>query len=85
MSSAERPLEGGRDSRCGWPRFSFSVADNASDDQIGLVHNGAERYRKRISELTAFMNCPGYLGIDMAELVSQFLRDAYPRTLGSHP
>ena len=39
-----------------WSRLCFSVADDAGDDQIGIVERSPERVAERISEFTAFVN-----------------------------
>ena len=34
----------------------FAVADDASNDQIGIVEGGAKRMQKRITQFTTFMD-----------------------------
>ena len=37
-------------------RFRFAVADDAGDDQIGIVERGSEGMAERIAQLAAFVN-----------------------------
>ena len=39
-------------------RFRFTVADDAGDDQTGIVERGPEGMAERISQLAAFVNRP---------------------------
>ena len=39
-------------------RFRFTVADDAGDDQIGIVERGPEGMAERIAQLAAFVNRP---------------------------
>src|SRR5919198_949674 len=49
---------------CGrqWARLGFTVPDNASDDQIGMVEGGAERVRQGVAKLASLMNGAWSLG-----------------------
>ena len=40
------------------PRFCFTVADDTSDDQIGIVERSSEGVAERISQLATFVNGP---------------------------
>jgi hypothetical protein len=40
---------GKHDARSSWAGFRFTVADNASDDEIGSVHDSAERDAERVA------------------------------------
>ena len=60
--------------------FRFAIADDATDQQIGIVEGGAVGMRKRVAQLAAFVNRAGRFGRDMAgnaagkrELLEQFL------------
>src|ERR1019366_4472655 len=44
----------GRQGAC----FRFTVADNAGDDQIGIVERGPEGMTERVSQLATFVNRP---------------------------
>ena len=46
--------------------FGFTVADDAGDDQVGIVEYGAEGVADRISEFTAFVDRAGTFGRDVA-------------------
>ena len=46
--------------------LGFAVADDAADQQVGVVEGGAERVHQRVAELAAFMDRSGRLGRDMA-------------------
>src|SRR5674476_396179 len=39
-------------------RFRFTVADNAGDDQTGIVERGSEGMAERVPQLAAFVNRP---------------------------
>src|SRR5919198_315629 len=47
-------------------RLGLSVADNAGDDQVGVVECSAERMRERVAELAAFVDRAGRLGRGVA-------------------
>ena len=49
-------------------RFRFAVADDAGDDQIGIVERGPEGMAERISQLAAFVNRPGVVGATWLEI-----------------
>ena len=46
-------------------RLGLAVADDARDEQVGVVECRAERVRKRIAELAAFVDRAGRLGCDV--------------------
>src|SRR5207237_6272220 len=46
------PRAGGR------PGLRLAVADDACDDQVGVVERGAERRRQRVAELAALVDGP---------------------------
>ncbi len=46
--------------------FGFAVADDTTDQQVGVVEGRAERVHQRVAEFAAFMNRPGRLGCDVA-------------------
>ena len=46
--------------------FGFAVADDAGDDQIGIVEYGAEGVADGISEFAAFVDRAGTFGGDVA-------------------
>ena len=48
--------------------FRFTVADDAGDDQIGIVERGPEGMAERISQLAAFVNRPGVVGATWLEI-----------------
>src|SRR5205823_6464510 len=47
-------------------RFGLAVADDARDEQIGVVESRAERMRERIAELAALVDRARRLGRNMA-------------------
>src|SRR5215475_8808783 len=62
-----------------WSRFRLAVADDAGDDQVGVVVGGAVRVRDRVSKLPALMDRAWRLRGDVA-------RDtAGERELGEEP
>ena len=36
--------------------FSFTIANDHRDDQLGLIHDSTESNSKRVSEFTTFVN-----------------------------
>ncbi len=46
--------------------LGFAVADDARDDQIGVVERGAERVHERVAELAAFVDRPWGRRADVA-------------------
>src|SRR5207248_7126380 len=42
--------------------LGFTVADDARDEQVGIVERGAERVTDRVAELATFVNRAGRLG-----------------------
>jgi hypothetical protein len=48
-----------------WARLRLAVADDARDEQIGVVERGAEGVRERVAELAALVDRSGRLGGDM--------------------
>ncbi len=46
--------------------LGFTVADNARDDEIGIVERSAERVPDRVAELAAFVNRSRRLRRDVA-------------------
>jgi hypothetical protein len=53
-------------SRCRGSRLGFTISNDASHDEIGVIHDGAERHGQRIPQFSAFVNGAGSLGIDVA-------------------
>src|SRR5664279_5710568 len=47
-------------------RFRFTVADDAGDNQIGIVECGPESMTERVSQLAAFVNGPRRRRCNMA-------------------
>jgi hypothetical protein len=45
--------------------FGFAVANDASDDQIGIVESGAVGVKEGVAELAAFVNGAGSFGSDV--------------------
>ena len=39
-------------------RFRFTVADNAGNDQIGIIERGSEGMAERVSQFATFVNRP---------------------------
>ena len=52
-------------SRSCWTTLGLTITHHASDDQIGVIHDCAERDSKRISQLTTLMDRTGGLGVDV--------------------
>src|SRR5439155_26568667 len=48
------------------PRLGLAVADDARDEQVGVVEGRAERVRERVAELAALVDRPRRLGSGMA-------------------
>ena len=48
------------------PRLGLAVADDAGDEQVGVVEGGAERVGERVAELTALVDRPRRLGSGVA-------------------
>ena len=46
--------------------FRLAVADDAGDEQVGIVEGGAECVRERVTELAALVDRAGRLGRDVA-------------------
>ena len=46
--------------------FGFAVADDAGDDEIGIVECGAVGVHERVAELAAFVDGAGSFGGDVA-------------------
>jgi len=64
--------------------FRFAVADDAGDDQLGIVESGPEGVAERIAQLAAFVNRPGGRWRDVAgnpagerELLEQLLEPGF--------
>ena len=64
--------------------FRFAVADDAGDDQLGIVECGAEGVAERIAQLAAFVDRPGGRRRDVAgnpagerELLEQLLEPGF--------
>ena len=55
-------LPGGRQGAC----FRFTVADDAGDDQIGIIEGGPERMAERVAQLASLVNRAGRRWRDMA-------------------
>lgn len=66
VSRAPRPPQWLLDSRRRRAGLGLAVADNAGDDQVGVVHDGAERDGQRVAQLSALVDGAGSLGIDVA-------------------
>ena len=47
-------------------RLRLAVADDAGDEQVGVVERGAERVHERVAELAALVDRAGHLGRDVA-------------------
>ena len=58
------------------PGFGLAVADDAGDDQIGIVERRAVRVRERVSELAAFVDRSRRLRRDMARNAARETRTA---------
>ena len=43
-------------------RFRFAVANNAGNDQIGIVKRGPKGVAERVTKLAAFVDPPGVVG-----------------------
>jgi hypothetical protein len=50
------------------PGFRFAVADDAGDDQIGVVERRPEGVAERIAQLAAFVDRPGVVGATWLEI-----------------
>ena len=48
------------------PRLRLAVADDARDEQVGVVERRAERVHERVAELAALVDRAGHLGCDVA-------------------
>src|SRR5439155_18399315 len=48
-----------------WAGLGLAVADDASDEQVGVVEGGTEGVRQRVAEFAAFVNRPRRLRGDM--------------------
>ena len=48
------------------PRLRLTVADDARDEQVGVVERRAERVHERVAELAALVDRAGHLGRDVA-------------------
>ena len=51
-----------------WPGFRFAVADDAGDDQLGIVERRPEGVAQRIPQFAAFVNRPGVVGATWLEI-----------------
>jgi len=49
-----------------WASFSFAVTNNAGNDKMRIVHDGAKGDTESITEFTTFMDGSRGFGIDMA-------------------
>ena len=50
----------------GGARLGLAVADDAGDDQVGVVHRRAEGGRQRVAQLAALVDRAGDAGIEVA-------------------
>ena len=48
------------------PGLGFAIADDAGDDQVGIVEGGAIGMRQRIAEFATLMDGAGHVGCGMA-------------------
>lgn len=55
----------GLNPRCRWPGLGLAVPDDASHNEIRVVHYGAERHGQGIPQLAALMNRARCLGVDV--------------------
>lgn len=55
-----------KNTRCSWSGLSFTVTDNAGDDEIRVIHDCAECDAQGVAELTTFVDRSGRLSIDMS-------------------
>ena len=39
-----------------WPGFSFAIADDAADKQVGVIERGSASMAQRVAQFAAFMN-----------------------------
>ena len=54
-------------SRCCGTGLGFTITDDTDTDEIGLVHDSAERDTESISQFTTFVDGTRGLGIDVTE------------------
>ena len=47
---------------CERPGFGFAIADDAGDDQVGIIEHGAEGMAEGVAELAAFVDRAGHSG-----------------------
>lgn len=47
------------------PALGFPVTDNTWHDQVGIVHDGAERHSQGIAQFATLVNGAGGLGVNM--------------------
>ncbi len=65
-------------------RFRFAIADDAGNDEIGIVERRAEGMAERVSQFATFVNRPRCRGGNVAgnpagkrELLEQFLHSRF--------
>jgi hypothetical protein len=69
--------------------LSLPVANNTRHDEVGVIHDCAERHGQRIPQLSALVNRPRGLGVDVAAGISScYTPSIFPRQrtyLGNPP
>src|SRR5438552_667688 len=49
----------------GWPGFSFSITNNAGNNNVRIIHRSPKCGGKRVSQLASFMNRSGYTRVEV--------------------
>ena len=73
-----------------WACLGLAITDDAGNDEVWIIHHGAEGYAESISQFAPFVDTAWGFSVDVTENklpfgVSMFKKKWNGPTLGSHP